>query len=103
MKIALTVKGVGFGAWLDADFSNCGHVMVVEDDNQFEAWKNPLRRSYDHSGRELAESIIQAEPDILVTGNIADDQKGLFISQGIGVMDQRQGYVLELLEEARQR
>ena len=103
MKIALTVKGVGFGAWLDDDFINCGHMMLVEDDNQFEAWQNPVSESIDHSGRELAESIIQAKPDILVTGIISDAQKGLFISQGIQVMDQRQGFVLELLEEARQR
>lgn len=101
MKIALTVKGVGLGAWLDEDFAHCGFVMSVDDDNRFDAWKNPTPAVEDESNHELAEVILKAKPDILITGKISAAEKAAFMSQGVHVLEDQSGFVLELLEIAR--
>jgi predicted Fe-Mo cluster-binding NifX family protein len=102
MKIALTVKGVGLGAWLDEDFAHCGFVMIIDDDNRFDSWKNPSPGVEEDSNHALAEIILQAKPDILMTGKISAAEKAAFISHGIQIFDSRTGFVLELLEVARE-
>jgi len=102
MKIALTVKGVGLGAWLDEDFAHCGFVMIIDDDNRFDSWKNPTPEVEEDSNQTLAEIILQAKPGILITGKISAAEKAAFASQGIQVFDNRTGFVLELLEAARE-
>lgn len=101
MKIALTVKGVGLGAWLDEDFAHCRHVIIVDDDNAFESWKNPAPAGNGHTSPELMDYLIQEKPDILVTGMISDIHQAKLESQGIKVLSVRKGFVLELLDEAR--
>ena len=103
MKIALTVKGVGLGAWLDDNYAHCGFVMVVDDDNQFESWKNPESKGNDLSSNELTESIIQAKPDRLITAKISGSQKAALTSQNIAVLEDQTGFVLELLDDVRQQ
>jgi len=102
MKIALTVKGIGLGAWLDGDYDQCGFVLVVGNDNQFESWKNPLANSEGQSPHALTALIIEEKPDVLVTGKITDLQKETLTSEGIRVMDNCHGFVLELLDQARE-
>lgn len=101
MKIALTVKGVGLGAWLDEDFAQCGFVMIVADDDQFESWKNPASEGEDQSSQALLDLITQAKPDVLATGKISNSHKETLTAQGIKVLDNRQGFVLEMLEQVR--
>lgn len=101
MKIACTVKGVGLGAWLDEDYAGCGFVMVVDDDNQFESWKNPASEGKDLSSKELTEFIIQTKPDVLITGKISSSQKAALESQNINVLEDQTGFVLELLDKVR--
>lgn len=103
MKIALTVKGVGLGAWLDDDFAHCGFVMLVDDDNQFESWKNPAAEIEGQPSQELTAFIAQVKPDVLVTGKIPDAHMAHLTSQGIQVLSDREGFVLELLDEAREQ
>lgn len=35
MNIALTAKGPGLGAWLDLNFGQSMHVMIMNDRNRF--------------------------------------------------------------------
>jgi predicted Fe-Mo cluster-binding NifX family protein len=102
MKIALTVKGVGLGAWLDDDFAHCGFVMIVDDDNRFDSWKNPTPKVKGESNHALIDILLQEKPDILISGKISTAEKAAFMSQGIQVFDNRTGFVLELLEIARE-
>lgn len=101
MKIALTVKGVGLGAWLDDDFALCGFVMLVDDDDRIESWKNPALEIDDDHPHRLTALIEQLEPDILVTGKIPAEHEESFTAQGILVLSDCHGFVLELLEAAR--
>ncbi len=101
MNIALTVKGVGLGAWLDEDYAQCGFVMVVDDDNRFESWKNPEPKGGDQPSQELTNSIIQAKPDVLITAKISAFQKSVLTAKNIYVLEGRTGSVLELLDKVR--
>lgn len=101
MKIALTVKGAGLGAWLDDDFAHCGFVIMVDDDHRFDSWKKPAAEMADQPPQAVMDHVLREKPDVLITGKISKNQKDTLIVQGIRVMDNREGFVLELLEEAR--
>lgn len=103
MKIALTVKGVGLGAWLDDNYAHCGFLLLVDDVNQFVSWENPMSDTADQSSHALTTFIVEEKPDVLVTGQITDTEKEALSSQGIRVLDNRQGFVLELLDQARKQ
>jgi predicted Fe-Mo cluster-binding NifX family protein len=103
MKIALTVKGVGLGAWLDDDFAHCGFVMIVDDDNRFDSWKNPTPEVEGDANHELTDIILQEKPDILMTSKISAAEKAAFMAQDIHVLEDQSGFVLELLEIARDK
>lgn len=101
MKIALTVKGSGLGAWLDDDFAHCGHVMVVDDDNRFSSWPNPYQSEDEVQHLQLAEKIIQEKIDCLVTGQISEKVIEKFAQAKIKILEKSGGTVFDLLEEAR--
>lgn len=94
------MKGVGLGAWLDDD-AQCGFVMTVDDDNRFDSWKNPAAEMADQPPQAVMDHVLREKPDVLITGKISKNQKDTLIVQGIRVMDNREGFVLELLEHAR--
>jgi predicted Fe-Mo cluster-binding NifX family protein len=102
MKIALMVKGAGLGAWLDDDFAHCGFVMTIDDDNRFDSWKNPTPEVKGESNHALIDILLQEKPDILISGKISTAEKAAFMSQGIHVLEDQSGFVLELLEIARE-
>lgn len=99
MKIALTVKGAGLGAWLDDDFAHCGHVMVVEEGYQFTSWINPDKESVTDGAENLLNSIILEDVDFLVTGKISTSEKEILVKAGVKVIENKDGAVLNLLDE----
>lgn len=101
MKIALTVKGAGLGAWLDEDFGHCGHVMIVGDDNRFTSWSNPYRSDSEIQGTLLAEKVIPENVDVLVTGRISQEIQDKFEEADINVVVRDNGTVFELIDEIR--
>ncbi|MFU8827393.1 MAG: NifB/NifX family molybdenum-iron cluster-binding protein [Brevefilum sp.] len=100
MKIALTVKGVGLGAWVE-DYAQCGFVMTVDDDNRFDSWKNPAAEMADQPSQTITDYVLRETPDVLITGMISENLKEMLIARGVRVMDNLEGFVLELLEHAR--
>jgi len=102
MKIGLTVKGSGLGAWLDDDFAECMQVMFVNDDNSFYAWPNPFRESEDNSVLKLAEMIVAEQIDVLITSQISVLASDILSKAGMKVMVKENGTVFELVDEARQ-
>ena len=100
MRIALTVKGAGLGAWLDDDFAHCGHIMIVDDNNRFSSWPNPYQNE-DEAQQQLADKIIQEKIDCLVTGQISEEVKTIFAQAHITVLEKSGGTVFDLLEKAR--
>lgn len=43
MKVAVTAKGAGLGAWLDPVFETCLQIVIVDDRDRFEAWMKRRR------------------------------------------------------------
>lgn len=98
MKIALTVKGSGLGAWLDDDFAHCGHVMVVEEDYQFTSWENPDKEAETDGPENLYNAIISENVDFLITGRISPIDKERMENAGVKVIENKSGAVLNLLD-----
>ncbi len=101
MKIALTVKGAGLGAWLDEDFSHCGHVMIVGEDNRFTSWPNPIHNDPKAQGALLAEKVIAENIDVLITGTISQETQNKLEETGIEIVVRDGGTVFELVERVR--
>ncbi len=102
MRIALTVKGAGLGAWLDDDFADCMQVMIVNDENSFESWINPFRGGAELQSLQLADKIIAEQIDVLITAKVSQKIIERFQDAGIQVVFNKDGSVLDRVEEVRQ-
>ncbi len=101
MKIAVTVKGAGLGAWLDPDFGKCLQIIVVDDRDRFEAWMNPYREANPPDGLALANKLLEEKVDALVTGSISPLALETLSSAGVVVFYAERGSTLELVEAVR--
>jgi predicted Fe-Mo cluster-binding NifX family protein len=101
MRIALTVKGAGLGAWLDDDFADCMQVMIVNDQNGFESWLNPYRGGTTTEIFKLADKIIAEQIEVLITAAISQSIIKRFQDAGIQVVFNKDGSVLDRVEEVR--
>ncbi len=100
MNIVLTAKGPGLGAWLDPVFARCGHLMLVDDDNRFDAWPNPQRETADAVA--LARDLAARRVDAVVTGVIPPDAYALLAQAGIPVYLVEVDAILTLTEVVRE-
>jgi predicted Fe-Mo cluster-binding NifX family protein len=101
MKIAVTAKGAGLGAWLDPNFADCPQIVIVDDRDRFEAWANPFRGKEPNDGTALAAKLIQEQVAILITGIIPAQALDNLQKAGITVYQAEKGAILELVEAAR--
>jgi len=100
MNIVLTAKGPGLGAWLDPDFGRCGHLMLVDDENCFDAWPNPRRGTADAAA--LARDLVARQVDAVVTGVISPDAYAILAEAGIPVYLVEVDAILTLAEAVRE-
>ncbi len=101
MKIALTTKGSGLGAWLDDDFAHCKQVMIVNEDNRFSSWANEFLTTDKTFSDQLCQSLINEMPDILITGKINAECQQKLEKENIHVFPDESGFVLDLVEKYR--
>ncbi len=101
MKIAVTSKGAGLGAWLDPNFESCLQIMIVDDKDRFEAWSNPCREVSAEDKAALATRLCEEKVDIVVTGSISTASLKRLGEAGIEVLCAEQGSILTLVEAAR--
>ena len=101
MKIAVTAKGAGLGAWLDPVFETCLQIVIVDDRDRFEAWMNPYREIYAMDPLALARKLTDEKLDMLITGTISPQALTLLKQAGIEVLLAEHGSILELVEAAR--
>jgi predicted Fe-Mo cluster-binding NifX family protein len=98
MKIAVTAKGAGLGAWLDADFDHCLQVVIVDEDNHFEAWMNPERESDQMDQFLMVEKLINEKVACVITGKISEIALKKLQNSGIQVYLAEKKSILELVE-----
>jgi predicted Fe-Mo cluster-binding NifX family protein len=101
MKIAVTAKGAGLGAWLDPNFETCLQIVIVDDWDRFEAWMNPYREAGAKDNLALATKLSEEKVDILVTGSISSQSLKKLGEAEIKVFCAERGSILELVEAAR--
>jgi predicted Fe-Mo cluster-binding NifX family protein len=101
MKIAVTSKGAGLGAWLDPNFENCLQIVIVDDRDRFEAWLNPYREASPADHLALATKLVEERIDVLVTGSISHQSLEKVRGAGINVFCAEGGAILEIVEAAR--
>lgn len=101
MKIAVTAKGAGLGAWLDPVFETCLQIVIVDDRDRFEAWMNPYRGMNPMDPLPLAKKLAEEKVEKLVTGSISPQALTYLSEKGIEVLLAEGGSILELVEAAR--
>jgi predicted Fe-Mo cluster-binding NifX family protein len=102
MKVAVTAKGAGLGAWIDDDFVHCKQIVVVDENNRFEAWSNPFKDDPSHEAAiQLAKWIVDEGIKLLITNEISPQSREVLENADVVVYQAKEGAVLTLVEKAR--
>lgn len=102
MKIAVTAKGAGLGAWIDDDFLHCKQIVLVDENNRFEAWSNPFKEDSSQTAAiQLANWIVDEGIKLLITKEIPPQCREIFENAGVVIYQVKEGAVLSLVEQAR--
>jgi predicted Fe-Mo cluster-binding NifX family protein len=100
MKIAVTAKGSGLGAWLDPNFENALQVVIVDENDRFTSFQPAFLPSVGKPG-SVARKVVEEGVSVLVTGSISKEDRGILAKANISISLAESGSVLELVENAR--
>jgi len=103
MKIAVTAKGAGLGAWLDPEFEKSLQIVIIDDTDRFTSFQPQLLLSGGRPGVAAAARLVEERIDVLVTGSIQPEASSPLRAAGIAVLQAESGSVLELVEKARRK
>ena len=101
MRIAITSRGAGLGARLDPHFGKCKQILIVDDEDRFDAWENPASDESGGQGILLAGRLAETSCDGLITGVINPQAYDLLREGGIDVYLADKGSILDLVELVR--
>jgi len=101
LRIAITSRGAGLGARLDPRFGKCKQLLIVDDDDRFDAWEDPTKDQPGGQGISLAKCLTETGCDCLITGVINPQVYDLLRKSGIAVYLAEKGSILELAELVR--
>lgn len=93
MKIAVSSKGAGLGAWIEPDLSKCGFLMVVDDSFKFIAIEN------EGNATDLITQAADEGIEALVAGTLEDEIIEILKGKEIKIFIAQQGSILELVEQ----
>ncbi len=102
MKIAVTAKGAGLGAWLDPNFEESRQLVLVSDEGRFESWAADEAPGGDPKGSARVAWLTRVGAGALVTGTLSTKTRDRLAAAGIMVLSAGSGSVLELVEAAQQ-
>lgn len=101
MKVAVTAKGAGLGAWLDPVFEESRQLVLVDDNGRFESWSADRAAGGDPRGAERGRWLAEQGAVMLVTGRLTRKARASLAAAAIQVFTAESGSVLELVERAR--
>jgi predicted Fe-Mo cluster-binding NifX family protein len=99
MKIAVSSKGAGLGAWMEAELNQCGFLMIVDEAGDFSAIENPACHEAAQNEITLAEAAIAQGVGALIAGSVGTAAQKLLRENGIGIYYAQSGSILELVEQ----
>ena len=102
MKIAVSSKGAGLGAWIHPEFLTCNFIVVVDDQRDFSAIENQTNRQTESDEKLLADKLIDKGIEIFITGIVSRKTVDFLKNNGIAVYLANEGSILELIEQAKQ-
>ena len=100
MKIAVTAKGSGLGAWLDPNFESALQVVIVDDNDRFTSFQPALLENIGKPG-SVARRVVEEGVSVLVTGSISEEDEEILEKASVVISLAESGSVLELVEKAR--
>ena len=100
LRIAITSLGAGLGTRLDSHFGKCKQLLVIDEDNRFDAWPSPTDGEGGGQGVSLAKRITGSGCGVLITGVINPEAYDVLRlrESGIDVYLAERGSILELVE-----
>ncbi len=101
MKIAVTAKGAGLGAWLDPVFEESRQLVLVDDEGRFQSWSPDPVSALDPYGAKRVRWLAEERAGMLVTRKLTTEARASLAAAGISVFFAESGCVLELVEAAR--
>jgi len=101
MRIAITAKGAGLGARLDPHFGRCRQLLLVDEDDRFDAWPREAGSESGGQGIFLAKRLVEVGCDALITGVINPQAYDVLHEGGIDVYLAEVGSVIELVDLVR--
>jgi predicted Fe-Mo cluster-binding NifX family protein len=101
VKVAITAKGAGLGAWLDPAFEHALQIVIVDDDDRFSAFAPEAAGTGEPASAQATQRLIDEGVTLLVTGSIPAHDYNALREAGIRVLQAEGGSVLEILERAR--
>ncbi len=101
MKIAITAKGAGLGAWLDPVFEESRQLVLVDEQGRFGSWAADEAASGDPHGVARVGWLIAMGAGALVTGRLTEETRDRLAAAGIMVLSAEGGSVLDLVEAAQ--
>jgi predicted Fe-Mo cluster-binding NifX family protein len=101
MKIAITAKGAGLGAWLDPAFERSLQIVIIDDDDRFTAFEPQSLGVGEQAGVAAAQRLVSEGVAAVVTGTIPAREYAVLKNAGTKVLHAESGSMLELVEQAR--
>jgi len=98
MKVAISSKGAGLGAWMEPVLGQCGFLVVVNEDRDFFAIENSNREAADFNELALVKEAVARGIDALIAGSLAESTRIYLQENGVKIYQAQQGSVLELVE-----
>lgn len=101
MKVAVTARGAGLGAWLDPVFEESRQIVVVDEGGRFVSRSADGAPESDPGGAARIRWLIEVGAGCLVTGRVGDVARRGLRAAGIPVFAADEGSVLALVEAVR--
>ena len=100
MKIAVSSTGDNLESDVDMRFGRCKYFMIVESDSmEFNAVSNESIMASGGAGIKAAESIVNQDVEIVLTGNIGPNAHSTLKAAGIKVFTGANGTVKQAVEQ----
>jgi predicted Fe-Mo cluster-binding NifX family protein len=101
MKIAISSRGAGLGAWLHPEFLTSNFIVIVDDEDNFTYIENKTNKNSEKDELELAQEMLEEQIDVLITGQLSKACFDLLQKNHVKIVLVEKGSVLEAVEAFR--